>query len=112
MSDYTWYSVKGESIENVRRFSEVLEQEGLVDKAAKTLLFRYKHVTGETESQNSLGGIEESSDQGKMMLKNDFVWFDSWDRPWPCKFSKANGYERFGPEEVRMDQYLNKSLGN
>jgi len=106
MSDYTWHSVNGESTEKVRRFSEVLEQHGLVDKAAKTLLFRYKHVSGETESETSLNGIEANSDQGKMMLENEFVWFDGWNRPWPCKFSEEGGYKRFGPEVVLLKQYL------
>jgi len=106
MSDYTWHSVKSESTEKVRRFSEVLEQHNLVDKAVETLLFRYKHVSGETESETSLAGIEAKSDQGKMMLENEFVWFDSWNRPWPCKFSEEGGYERFGPEAVQLQQYL------
>jgi hypothetical protein len=106
MSDYTWHSVTGEGIDNVRRFSEVLDQDGLVDKAAKTLLFRYKHVSGEMESQTFLRGIEANSDQGKMMLENEFVWFDSWSRPWPCKFSEDHGYVRFGPEVVELGQYL------
>jgi len=106
MSDYTWHCVKCESTEKVRRFSEVLEQHGLVDTATKKLLFRYKHVSGETESETSLRGIEATSDQGKMMLENEFVWFDSWNRPWPCKFSEEGGYERFGPEVVQLKQYL------
>ena len=106
MSNYAWHSVKSESTDNVRRFSEVLEQHGLVDEAAKTLLFRYKHVSGETESETSLNGVESNSDQGKMMLGNEFVWFDSWNRPWPCKFSEDGGYRGFGPEVVQLKQYL------
>jgi hypothetical protein len=106
MTNYAWHPVEGENIKNVRRFSEVLEQDGLADKAVKTLLFRYKHVRGETESQIAIGGIDANSAQGRMMLANEFVWCDNWDRPWPCKFSHDVGYERFGPEEVTADQYL------